>query len=351
MRIKQSTLLWGAFYLSVYIVLVETMLYFESFDPNSSLDTFGEGVWYSIVTVTSVGYGDYVPSTIGGKMIGSIFVLMSLVSFGLFVGSLTNYYRVMNENKKLGFSGTKFDNHTVIIGWDSFARTVADQLVEVGGKVAIITTQKDNVDIIIEHFHHNKNVFVLFSEFDNFDLLKNANIKKASMVFFNGKSDTENLVHLLNFKKRYKEPKFIVMLENGDLKDTFMSAGVTYTLSKHELSAKLMASYIFEPDVAEFGEELISNAKDETEYDIMMYRVIATNPYVNAIYDNVFFELKKKYNTILVGLSTTVDGEKVLYKNPDHEIKISIGDYLLVISNGKRSPEITELFGVEEGIV
>lgn len=192
---------------------------------------------------------------------------------------------------------------------------------------------------------------MLFSEFDNFDLLKNANVHKASMVFFNGKSDTENLVHLLNFKKRYKDPKFIVMLENGDLKDTFVSAGVTYTLSKHELSAKLMASYIFEPDVAEFGEELISNAKDDTEYDIMMYRVIATNPYVNALYDDVFFELKKKYNTILVGISTTRDGKKVLYKNPDHDVNITIGDYLLVISNGKRSPEIAELFGVEEGIV
>ena len=351
MRIKQSTLLWGAFYLLIYIVLVETMLYFESFDPNSTLDTFGEGVWYSLVTVTSVGYGDYVPSTIGGKLIGGIFVLMSLISFGLFVGSITNYFRVMNENKKMGYLGTKFDNHTVIIGWNSFARTVADQLFEIGSKIAIITSSKENVEIILEHFHHHKNVYVLFSEFDNFDLLKNANIDKASMVFLNGKSDTENLVHLLNFKKRFKAPKYIVMLENGDLKDTFMSAGVTYTLSKHELSAKLMASYIFEPDVAEFGEELISNAKNETEYDIMMYRVIATNPYVNKDYDDVFFELKKKYNTIVIGISKMIEGKKTLIKNPDYEVKVEIGDYLIIISNGKHSAKISALFGVEEGVV
>lgn len=327
------------------------MIFFESADPESKLDTFFEGVWYSVVTITSVGYGDYVPSTLGGKSVGFIFVLASLVSFGFFVSQLTNYFRTMSENKKLGYNGTKFDNHTVIIGWNSFARSVADQLIDVGSRVAIITQNKSNIDIILEHYNHSKNLYVLYSEFDNFDVLKNARIDRASMVFLNTKSDSNNLVHLLNFKKKYSEPNYIVTLDNADLKDTFKSAGVTYTLSQQELSSKLLASYIFEPDVAEFGEELISNAKDEKEYDIMMYRVISTNPYVNKSYDDIFFELKKKYNTVLIGITKMQDGKRVLMKNPDEEVNIEIGDYLIIISNGKHSSQITEVFGVEEGVV
>lgn len=351
MQIKRSTLIWIGFIFTLYMVLIETMLYFESFNPNSPLSTFSEGFWYFIVTITSVGYGDYVPTTTGGKVIGSIFVLSSLVSFGFIIGRLTNYISKMNENKKMGFNGTKFENHTVIVGWNGFSRSVADQLIGVGSKVAILTQEKANIDLILEHYHHSKNLYVLFTEFDNFDLIKNAKIDKASTVFLNASSDTDNLVHLLNYRKEYTSPNYIVMLDNADLRDTFRSAGVTYAVSKHEISSQLLASYIFEPDVAEFGEEIISNAKNDTEYDIMMYRIIATNPYVNKDYEDVFFDLKKTYNTVLIGITKNIDGKRKLIKNPSEPITVEIGDYLVFISNGKNCIRINEVFGVEEGVV
>ncbi len=351
MRIKKSTLIWAGFIFALYMILIEIMLYFESFNPDSSLDTFSEGFWYSIVTVTSVGYGDYVPTTTGGKVIGGIFVLASLVSFGFIVGRLTNYIGELKEDKKMGFKGTKFENHTAIVGWNSFSRSVADQLIGVGSKVAILTSEKANIDLILEHYHHSKNLYVLFTEFDNFDLIKNAQLDKASTIFLNASSDTDNLVHLLNFKKHYMHPNYIVLLDNADLRGTFRSAGVTYAVSKHEISSQLLASYIFEPDVAEFGEEIISNAKTDTEYDIMMYRVIATNPYVNKLYDDVFFDLKKTYNTVLIGITKNINGKRKLIKNPSESLNVEIGDYLVFISNAQNCVGIKEVFGVEEGIV
>jgi len=42
-----------------------------------SIQTMGDAVWYSLVTLTTVGYGDLYPVTAAGKVIGGIFVLMS----------------------------------------------------------------------------------------------------------------------------------------------------------------------------------------------------------------------------------------------------------------------------------
>ena len=71
------------------------VLQFEGQSPESSIKTGGDAFWYSIVTITTVGYGDYYPVTPGGRItaifimvagVGVIGVLASLLS-SLLVGS------------------------------------------------------------------------------------------------------------------------------------------------------------------------------------------------------------------------------------------------------------------------
>lgn len=252
----------------------------------------------------------------------------------------------------MAHNGSKFKNHTVIIGWDSYAKLVADQLVSVGQKIAIIIDKKDDIDLVTEHYtKYAKNVYLLYSELDNFELIKKANIEHSKVVFVNVAGDSEKLVYILNMQKEYEDLKYIVNMDNADLKDTFKTAGVTYPLSKHDLASKLMASYIFEPDVATLGEELMTVADNDFDYDIKQYKVIEDNHYINKLYNDAFFDVKKKYNSILLGLSKKQkDGEFKLYKNPSDDIKIEKGDYILVITNGLQEVKLIEAFGVEEGV-
>lgn len=340
-------------FIVIYLGLVYLLVYFEKQDPSSDIDTFWKGIWYSMVTISSVGYGDFVPSSTNGKVIGFVFVISSIGLYGYIVSRLTNYVSIINENKKMGFNGTNFTKHTVILGWDSYSKAVADQLVEVGNKVAIVTRNKENLDLVYEHFSgREKQVFVLFTEFDNYDTLRKANIHKSTTIFVNVGDDSQKLVHILNMKKNFPGTKYIVTLDNSDLKDTFKTAGVTYPLSKYELSSKLLASYIFEPDVASLGEELLSYAKTEDDYDIKEFYVIPDNPLNGKLYDDVFFEMKKKFNIVVLGVSKPQSkGERVLIKNPDYEVKVESGDYLILVCNGKRDKEIQNFFGVEEGYI
>jgi len=331
---------------------VYLLIYFETADAtlHSPLNTFWKGAWYSVVTISSVGYGDYVPSSTNGKVIGFVFVLSSIGLYGFVVSKLTTYIGIINENKKMGLNGTDFNKHTVIIGWDAYSKSVADQLVEVGYEIAIVTKKKSSLDLIYEHFTNTqKQVYVLFSEFDNYDTLRKANIHKAAMVFINTGDDSHKLVHTLNMKREFPDTKFIVTLDNTDLKETFKTAGVTYPLSKYELSSKLLASYIFEPDVASLGEELLSYAKTDDDYDIKEFLVIDSNTLIGQDYNSVFFDMKKRFNTVLLGISKLQNGERKLIKNPEQNVLIGKGDYLILICNGKHEKDITDFFGIEEG--
>tara|TARA_B100000795_G_scaffold49165_1_gene32294 strand:+ start:348 stop:1325 length:978 start_codon:yes stop_codon:yes gene_type:complete len=323
-------------------------VFFESASQESAIRDFYDGLWYSIVTLTTVGYGDMYPHTIGGKLIGAIFILGSFSIFGFLIGQISNYMAERLEERKLGFQGTNFTNHAVIIGWNNIGYEVLEQLIGVGKKTAIVTNKRDDIDLIRESYS-DKQVFTLLADYNKMEMLEKVNISNSAVVYVNFENDTEKLVQILNIKKHYNDLKFIVTLDNSNLKNTFLSAGVTYTISKNEISSKLLASYIFEPDVARYSEDILSFAESDDDYDIKEYRVSSENPLTGMAYNDVFLQLKKATNVILIGLSKVKDGERTLIKNPSYDITIESGDYLIMIMNGAASVKIEEMFKTEEG--
>jgi voltage-gated potassium channel len=58
----------------------------ESGDPHARIHTLEEGIWWAITTVTGVGYGDYVPVTATGRVVGMVLMFVGAIIFGLIVG-------------------------------------------------------------------------------------------------------------------------------------------------------------------------------------------------------------------------------------------------------------------------
>ena len=245
-------------------------------------------------------------------------------------------------------AATKFTNHIIILGWNAFAEDVASQLVGAGKKIAIMTENKDNIDLIYQKFD-KKDVFVCFSEINRYLSLDLLNIDKAQVLFLNYGDDSEKLVEILNIKKQYNDAKFVVILDNPDLKYTFVSAGVTYVMSKNEIASKLVASYIFEPAVADYEKDLLSSSVSELEYDIQQYVVTNENPYVKKNYGEMFLELKNKYNIISIGLNKTTENGKQLMKSPEDDVMVEAGDDVIVIANGATEKIMQQVFKVQEG--
>ena len=68
-----------------YIVLLWLLVRSESGADGATIHTLPQAIWYSLVTVTSVGYGDFYPVTAAGRVISFVFLVLSVSLLGLFV--------------------------------------------------------------------------------------------------------------------------------------------------------------------------------------------------------------------------------------------------------------------------
>lgn len=347
---KKRNLLISLGFFLLYVVLLQVLVAFESRSGTSSIRTFGDAVWYSIVTLTTVGYGDAYPVTRVGKFIGAFFLLGSLGLLSFFIGSAADAFTELRERRKMGYRGTEFTGHVVILGWDAFARTILETLLAAEQSVAVVTNRKDDVELLHATYATDR-LFVLFSDLTSTKLLDLANLDKAGVVYLNFASDAEKLVAAVNLRRLHPGLNLVVTLDDQQLKETFRSVGVTYAISRNEIAARLVASYMFEPDAAAYGQDLLTfdSGKDD-DIDIQQYLVTETNPFANRRYGELFAEMKAKYNCLPVGIVKIADGVRRTIKLPDDGILIERGDYLLFIVDGRQRKHLVSLFGVREGV-
>lgn len=340
---------WYWVFLLVYAVVLVVLVNVEKANADGNIKTIYDGLWYSVVTLTTVGYGDLYPVTPIGKILGLVVILSSFGVLGFFIGVFTNIIQTRMEKKKKGFLGTDFTNHFVIIGWDSFAKNVADQIVHANCKIAIVTDDLSDLEIIKDTYSEDK-VFVLLSDYDNVELLEKVNIVQSNSVFANFVDDTQTLIYSINLKKRY-DVNLVVALQSSELKDTFLSVGVNHVVSKSEITSRMVASYIFEPDVALFTEDLIQTSVGTDDFDMHQYLVTVSNPFLNMDYMDAFVATKTTYDCVLIGITKMMDSKRTLIKNPSKGMKIELGDYLLVIASGDLKRHLEADFDVEEGVI
>nr|XP_057942318.1 shaker-related potassium channel tsha2-like [Doryrhamphus excisus] len=93
------------FFLIIGVVLFSSSVYFaEAEDPESGFSSIPDAFWWAVVTMTTVGYGDMCPSTIGGKFVGSLCAIAGVLTIALpvpvIVSNFNYFYHRENEDEE-----------------------------------------------------------------------------------------------------------------------------------------------------------------------------------------------------------------------------------------------------------
>lgn len=95
----------------MYVSATVTMLVFigslavldaERYAPHATITTFPRALWWTFVTITTVGYGDYTPVTATGRIIAFVLMLAGIALIGVVTATLASWIvdEVSAEDKK-----------------------------------------------------------------------------------------------------------------------------------------------------------------------------------------------------------------------------------------------------------
>jgi len=116
--------------LAAYVLLLFALTAAEAPHPNSGIRSIGDALWYSLVTITTVGYGDLYPVSPAGKIIGVFFLLLSVgalafaVSFvyAALTGSFLPRAKLLSNRRKPWFIFSDMNDASAALAAD-IART------------------------------------------------------------------------------------------------------------------------------------------------------------------------------------------------------------------------------------
>lgn len=265
------------FAISLSLVFVVTgfasvMLYVAEYGTNPAITSFEDTVWWAIVTVTTVGYGDISPTTLGGKIIGTGLMFAGLFVIAMFAGlvSSTLVGRLMPlraEQVRM----SSITDHIVVAGWNLEVPMMLEELeVEYGNAMpaVIVIANSERPPLLKTNF-----IFVQGEPTKESELEK-ARVPFASTVIVVSDSDssgapsTRDAVTLLtvftirSFEKKQKERRrghihIVVEILDSENYEHAQVAGADEVIETSRLGSSLLAHTAGNPGIGVVISELL----------------------------------------------------------------------------------------------
>ncbi len=170
-KIKNLTLIL------VTTIFIVVSSYIVCYLEPQTFETLFIGFWYVMTTITTTGYGDYVPATVAGKLYALLLYMFGITLLGIVVGKMVEgvgLYRKLKEEGRLRFKGK---NHYILIGWTHKAKKTVEEIRLAKTNAAIVlidNTPKAPLEM--------DGLFFIQGDPTERDILEKANIREADAV-------------------------------------------------------------------------------------------------------------------------------------------------------------------------
>ena len=171
-----------------YCILAVVVYLLEQRTSGSHFATLRDSFWWAIVTASTLGYGDIVPQTVGGRVLAATTTLMGLAVTSLFSAALASLFVQRSSRRRRGLMDfPKLKNHLVICGWKPQINPLLNEVLENNMDlldediVLISNIEGETFEAIIEE-ENLKGVKFIRGDYFSEVYLERAQVKRARKV-------------------------------------------------------------------------------------------------------------------------------------------------------------------------
>ncbi len=301
---------------------------FAFFEGRSPTD----GLWWSIVTLTTVGFGDIFPVTLGGRLIGIVLMFFGIGVLGMFTATIAGVFVEKRMRKDRGMDSYDGKGHIILCGWNGRMKEILADLradARSADKGIALVADIDAKPVPDDHLH-----FVRGDVTE--ENLKRAGIDAAATVVIVGDRsldysarDAKAVLATLTVKSLNSEVYSIVELATEANVRHCEQAQADEIVVGAELCSRVMSTAAHDHGISTVLRELLSASVGQD---------LVTEPVPSALAGRPFFDvfsaLKRKHDKIAVAIQR--EGNGAIETNPGADAVVSAADRLVVISARER---------------
>ena len=316
----------GLLYITVvFFSSVVIFIYEGPEGVNPKIVNFFDAVYWSIITISTVGYGDVTPITVEGKLVTLILIIGSflVIAFGtsIITTGLSDRMEIIKENR-VQSETAKLNNYIIVCGYGVMGKYFCEELTNNEKKFIIIDNNKEAINSA-----KNLNYLAIYSDATNMQTLEMMGINNgANSIIALTNDDAINLSIVLSARALNENIKIISRVNNSNSKKKFEIAGVNEAILFNDVTAFVASEYLGQPVAFEAIDGILLNKDikaiiDEVEV-LDDSRIIGKN--INLL--NF-----KNYNLTLLGIMNLYNFDEFIFNPTNIDYIVQKDDILVII--------------------
>ena len=265
--------------------------------------------WWAIVTMTTVGYGDYAPSTSEGRIFAVLVMFAGISLTAMFTAVISSIFVAKRIREDKGLEKVNVKNHIILCGWNRNADKIIDSiqyLSEGRQKDLVLINDLDEETVArLKTRYRDIQLHFVAGDYTSEQILQRASLEAADTIIIIPSDvdatiqnpDEKTILATLTIKGLEPNKRLIAYLYSRENLTHIKRANADEVVISDDFGAFMLASHVMDPGIPQTLNRLLDNVSENR-----FKRMDIPNKFVGQSFDNLFNHFRNINGSLLVGL-------------------------------------------------
>ena len=265
--------------------------------------------WWAIVTMTTVGYGDFSPATPAGRMFAVLIMFIGISLVSLLTASISSIFVAQKIREGKGLEQLNFNNHLILCGWNPNGGRILDSIQHLSNskKLELVLINEMNEEDVtqLKNRYQQLDINFVAGDFTQEEILNKANIFEANTVIVIPNTtgsevatyDEKTIFATLTIKSMDPNIRVVAYLLDRENLTHIKRADADEVVVGDDFSAHILASHVVDPGIPQIANQLI-----ESNSNSRFKRINIPSEFIGKSYSDLFDHFQKLDGSLLIGV-------------------------------------------------